>query len=48
MNIQEDANLVGQQFSWLGTILYMGVLVGEYPTNFLLQKLPIAKYLSVK
>lgn len=32
--------------SWLGTILYMGVLVGEYPTNFLLQKLPVAKYLA--
>ncbi|KAM0418613.1 hypothetical protein ACHAPT_012416 [Fusarium lateritium] len=47
MNIQEDANLVGQQFSrWLGTILYMGVLVGEYPTNLLLQKLPVAKYLA--
>ncbi|KAF5989871.1 allantoate permease [Fusarium bulbicola] len=46
MGIQEDANLHGQQFSWLGTILYMGVLVGEYPTNFLLQKLPVAKYLA--
>ena len=33
--------------SWLGTILYMGVLVGEYPTNLLLQKLPVAKYLAV-
>lgn len=32
---------------WLGTILYMGVLVGEYPTNLLLQKLPVAKYLAV-
>ncbi|KAK2604212.1 hypothetical protein N8I77_007160 [Diaporthe amygdali] len=46
MGIQKDTNLVGQQYSWLGTILYMGVLVGEYPTNFLLQKLPVAKYLS--
>lgn len=46
MGIQEDTHLVGQQYSWLGTILYMGVLVGEYPTNFLLQKLPVAKYLS--
>jgi hypothetical protein len=46
MGIQKDTHLVGQQYSWLGTILYMGVLVGEYPTNFLLQKLPVAKYLS--
>lgn len=36
------------QYSWLGTILYMGILAGEYPTNFLLQKLPVAKYLAAK
>ncbi|KAI1370950.1 putative MFS transporter [Hypoxylon crocopeplum] len=46
MNIKQDANLQGQDYSWLGTILYMGVLVGEYPTNLLLQRLPVAKYLS--
>ncbi|KAL1845344.1 hypothetical protein VTK73DRAFT_652 [Phialemonium thermophilum] len=46
MGIQKDAHLVGQQYSWLGTILYMGVLAGEYPTNLLLQKLPVAKYLA--
>ncbi|RYO88592.1 hypothetical protein DL766_007235 [Monosporascus sp. MC13-8B] len=46
MNIREDANLQGPEFAWLGTILYMGVLVGEYPTNMLLQKLPVAKYLA--
>jgi len=48
MNIREDANLKGQDYSWLGTILYMGVLVGEWPTNMLLQRFPVAKYLSVK
>ena len=26
----------------------MGILVGEYPQNFLLQKLPVAKLLAVK
>ncbi|KKY14254.1 putative allantoate permease [Diplodia seriata] len=46
MGITDDAHLHGNDFSWLGTILYMGVLVGEYPTNFLLQKLPVAKYLA--
>ncbi|KAL2204682.1 MFS general substrate transporter [Sarocladium strictum] len=46
MGIIEDADLVGDRFNWLGTILYMGILVGEYPTNFLLQKLPVAKYLA--
>jgi hypothetical protein len=47
MGIKTNAHLVGQDYSWLGTILYMGVLVGEYPTNLLLQKLPVAKYLAV-
>ncbi|RDW72337.1 putative MFS transporter [Aspergillus mulundensis] len=46
MGIQEDAGLDGDKYNWLGTILYLGILVGEYPTNFLLQKLPIAKYLA--
>ncbi|KAL2811580.1 major facilitator superfamily domain-containing protein [Aspergillus granulosus] len=46
MGIQEDAGLDGNKYNWLGTILYIGVLVGEYPTNFLLQKLPVAKYLA--
>ncbi|KAI1123828.1 major facilitator superfamily domain-containing protein [Nemania abortiva] len=44
--IREDAHLVGSQFNWLGTALYLGVLVGEYPTNYLLQKLPVGKYLA--
>ncbi|BCS19541.1 putative MFS transporter [Aspergillus puulaauensis] len=46
MGIQEDAGLDGDQYNWLGTILYIGVLVGEYPTNLLIQKLPVAKYLA--
>ncbi|KAI0015915.1 allantoate permease [Xylariomycetidae sp. FL0641] len=46
MGIQDDAHLTGDQYNWLGTLLYLGVLVGEYPTNFLLQKLPVAKYLA--
>jgi hypothetical protein len=48
MGIQTDARLVGNDYSWLGTILYIGVLVGEYPTNFLLQKLPVGKYIASK
>ncbi|KAL2814520.1 major facilitator superfamily domain-containing protein [Aspergillus cavernicola] len=46
MGIQEDASLDGNQYNWLGTILYIGILVGEYPTNLLIQKLPVAKYLA--
>ncbi|KAE8343232.1 hypothetical protein BDV24DRAFT_172986 [Aspergillus arachidicola] len=46
MGIQEDAGLDSNKYNWLGTILYIGVLVGEYPTNVLAQKLPVAKYLA--
>lgn len=46
MGIKEDANLVGQQYSWLTTCTYLAVLIWELPTNYLIQKLPIAKYLA--
>ncbi|KAI8941891.1 hypothetical protein NX059_000005 [Plenodomus lindquistii] len=48
MGIKTDANLKGQEYSWLGTILYMGILAGEYPQNLLLQKLPVGKFLATK
>ncbi|PYH46401.1 putative MFS transporter [Aspergillus saccharolyticus JOP 1030-1] len=43
MGIKDDAHL----YSLLGTILYVGILVGEYPQNLLLQKFPVAKTLSI-
>ncbi|GJN68466.1 hypothetical protein PLICBS_002509 [Purpureocillium lilacinum] len=46
MGIIPDAGLEGNKFNWVGTVLYMGALVGEYPTNFLIQKLPVGKYLA--
>jgi len=46
MGIQTFAHLQGQQYSWLGSIFYFGYLVWEYPTNRLLQRLPLAKYTS--
>ncbi|QRV84106.1 major facilitator superfamily transporter [Ceratobasidium sp. AG-Ba] len=46
MGIQQDTHLVGQQYSWLTTCLYIAILVWEFPTNRLLQMLPVAKYLA--
>ncbi|KIW16106.1 hypothetical protein PV08_06157 [Exophiala spinifera] len=43
--LRTDANLVGQQYSWLGSILSLGALVGMFPSSALLHKLPSAKYL---
>lgn len=46
MNIRQDLHLVGQQYSWLTTCIYIAVLLVEYPTNWVIQRVPIAKYLG--
>ncbi|TDZ33599.1 putative transporter [Colletotrichum spinosum] len=46
MGLQKDTGLVGQQFSWLTTCIYIAILFVEYPQNVLIGRLPIAKYLS--
>lgn len=45
--IRESLELVGTQFSWASSVFYLGYLVWEYPTNLLLQKLPVNTFLSV-
>jgi hypothetical protein len=44
--LTEDNHLVGKQYSWVGSIFYVGYLFFEYPTTILIQKLPVGKYLS--
>lgn len=44
--IREDLNLVGTEYSWLSSMFYFGFLVWAFPTNFLMQRLPVAKYLG--
>ncbi|KAJ3479348.1 hypothetical protein NLI96_g9127 [Meripilus lineatus] len=46
MGIVEDNNLQGQQYAWLTTCVYIAILAWEFPTNRLIQRLPIAKYLA--
>ncbi|KAF1973163.1 MFS transporter [Bimuria novae-zelandiae CBS 107.79] len=43
--LQEDNGLHGQQYSWLGSILSLGALVGMFPSSYLVHKFPAAKYL---
>ena len=38
MKIRTDTHLVGQQFAWLTTCIYIAVLIVEYPTNRLIQR----------
>jgi hypothetical protein len=43
----KDTFLTIEQYSWLTTCIYIAVLIVEYPTNYLIQRLPVAKYLSI-
>jgi hypothetical protein len=45
--LREDTGLVGQQYSWLTTVFYMTYMIGEFPSNFLLQKWSLGKSLSI-
>ncbi|RJE25743.1 Allantoate [Aspergillus sclerotialis] len=51
MGLREEFGLVGdkggQQYSWLTTCIYIAVLIVEYPTNWVIQRVPIAKYLGI-
>ncbi|KAF2757192.1 putative MFS allantoate transporter [Pseudovirgaria hyperparasitica] len=44
--IREDLNLVGNKYNWLSSIFYFGFLAWAFPTNFLMQRLPVGKYLG--
>uniref|UniRef100_A0A093XJ86 Putative transporter n=1 Tax=Talaromyces marneffei PM1 TaxID=1077442 RepID=A0A093XJ86_TALMA len=44
--MRADTHLVGNEYSWVGSIFYFGYLVFEYPAAFLIQRLPVAKFLS--
>ncbi|PGH05603.1 hypothetical protein AJ79_06770 [Helicocarpus griseus UAMH5409] len=44
--MKEDANLVGDQFSWVGSIFYFGYLIFEYPSALMVQRFPVAKSLA--
>ncbi|KAJ5937946.1 MFS allantoate transporter [Penicillium verhagenii] len=45
--IEAQAHLVGQEFSLLVTIFYIGYLIAQYPANLLMQRYPIGKVLVV-
>ncbi|OGE54233.1 hypothetical protein PENARI_c006G08029 [Penicillium arizonense] len=44
MGLKEDLHLVDDQYQWLGSLFYFGYIAWEYPTNRLLQRLPLGKY----
>ncbi|KAK3939725.1 MFS general substrate transporter [Diplogelasinospora grovesii] len=46
MGIIPDAGLVGQDYQWLTTCIYITILIVEYPQNYIISRVPVAKYLS--
>ncbi|KAI8223617.1 putative transporter [Colletotrichum sp. SAR 10_99] len=42
----EDTGLVGDQYSWLGSVVYLAQLVMQFPLAWALVKLPIGKFTS--
>lgn len=42
-----DAHLTTAEYSWVGSILYFGYLLFEYPAAILIQRYPVAKFFSV-
>lgn len=47
MGIREDSNITDSNYPWLTTCTYIAVLVFELPTNVIIQKVPVAKYLGI-
>lgn len=45
--IIEKANLHGQQYSWLGAVIYLAQLVFQPLVAYLLVKVPLGKFLAV-
>ncbi|KAJ5232562.1 hypothetical protein N7468_005518 [Penicillium chermesinum] len=43
---KEDNHLKGQEYSWLGSILSIGMLVGIWPSTYLVHRLPAGKYIG--
>ncbi|KAJ5657891.1 2-ketogluconate transporter [Penicillium longicatenatum] len=46
MGFLDDTHVDTNQYAWLSTCVYISILVVEYPTNWIIQRVPIAKYLG--
>lgn len=46
MGLEEDLNMSGEAYSWVGSSFYLGYLFFEFPACYLLQRFPLAKVLA--
>ncbi|KAF7550317.1 hypothetical protein G7Z17_g5788 [Cylindrodendrum hubeiense] len=44
--LKDDTHLVGQEYSWLGSIFYFGYLFAEFPNLWLMTRVPLGKYIG--
>lgn len=46
-SLKEDLNLVGQRYSWVAAIFNFGYMFWAMPSNYIIQKVPVAKYTGI-
>ncbi|KAI9480897.1 MAG: major facilitator superfamily domain-containing protein [Benjaminiella poitrasii] len=46
LGIKEDTHITDSQFSWLGSIFYLGYLIYQVPNTYFVQRLPIGRYIG--
>ncbi|EFY98988.2 MFS transporter [Metarhizium robertsii] len=46
MGIRDDTHLSKQDYNWLTTCVFLTILIVEYPQNYIIARVPIAKYLG--
>lgn len=44
MGFKNDVHISAEQYSWVASMFYFGYIIWEWPTNRLLQRLPLAKW----
>ncbi|KAL4782146.1 major facilitator superfamily domain-containing protein [Aspergillus varians] len=47
LNLREDLDLQGQEYSWTSAIFYFGYFAWSWPSSYLLVRLPLGKYMGI-
>ncbi|CAI5758690.1 unnamed protein product [Candida verbasci] len=47
LGLRTELNMEGDMYAWTTTCFYLGYLVFEFPTSYLLQRFPVAKTVSI-
>ncbi|KAG2226517.1 hypothetical protein INT45_014261 [Circinella minor] len=47
LGLFEDTKITGSEFSWLGSIFYLGYLAFQIPNQYFIQRFSLSKYLGV-